>query len=42
MEPVLATWHFGSPDPPLADGSVIGMFSQPVESKISHASIIVK
>ncbi|XP_028125053.1 uncharacterized protein LOC114321993 isoform X2 [Camellia sinensis] len=23
MEPVLATWHFVSPDPPLADGSVI-------------------
>ncbi|KAF5945579.1 hypothetical protein HYC85_015807 [Camellia sinensis] len=22
MEPVLATWHFVSPDPPLADGSV--------------------
>ncbi|XP_028083219.1 uncharacterized protein LOC114284498 [Camellia sinensis] len=25
MEPVLATWHFVSPDPPLADGSVIGI-----------------
>lgn len=26
MEPVLATWHFISSDPPLAEGSVIGMY----------------
>lgn len=26
MEPMLATWHFVSPDPALAHGSVTGMF----------------
>lgn len=33
LEPVLATWHFISPDPLLTDGTGSGMFCLPVVSE---------